>query len=141
MPAGDDQKAAIKGLLSVWTPADPETALNWLCAFSETNAQPESAQAVIKTWSQSEPAAVAKWLATLPAATASEPMVSAFLEGAVAKYPDYAAQWTQAVTDETKRQKYQLQVARQWLKSDPSAASKWINNLNLPEAIKQSLKG
>ena len=84
--------------------------------------------------------AAAKWLATLPAGTASEEMVNAFLEGAVGKYPEFAAQWTKSTTDETKRQKYQIEVARQWLKTDPSAALKWIDSLGLPEEIKQSLK-
>jgi hypothetical protein len=142
MPPGDDQKAAIKGLLaSGWTSADPETAVNWLCSFPETNPQTEQIQAVIKKWSQSEPAAVSKWLAKLPAGnTAGEGMTSAFLEGAVLKYPEFAAQWTQSVTDETRRQKLQLQVARQWMKTDPSAASAWVKSLNLPEEIRQSLK-
>jgi predicted nucleic acid-binding Zn-ribbon protein len=140
MPAGDDQKAAIKGLVSTWVPADPEVAVNWLVSFPETNSQPELVQSVIKTWSQPEPSVVAKWLANLPAGTASEGMVGAFLEGASVKYPDYAAQWTQSMTDENQRQKYQIQVARQWLKTDSSAATKWIESLSLPEDIKQSLK-
>jgi hypothetical protein len=140
MPAGDDQKAVIKGLLAGWAPADPETAVNWLCSFPETNSQPEQVQSVIKAWAQSEPSAVAKWLADSPAGTDSEATVSAFLEGAAAKYPGYAAQWTQIVADETQRQKYQVQVARQWLKTDPSAALKWIDSLNFPEAIKQRLE-
>lgn len=140
MPAGDDQQAAIKGLVSSWAPADPETALNWLISFPATNAQPELVQSIIKTWAQPEPSVVAQWLTNLPAGTASEGMVSAFLAGAVVKYPDYAAQWTQSVTDETLRQKYQIQVARQWMKTDSSAATKWIESLGLPEEIKQSLK-
>ncbi len=140
MPAGDDQKAVIKGLVSSWTPTDPESALNWLCSFPENNLQTESVQSVIKAWSQPEPAAVAKWLANLPAGTNSEGMVSAFLEGAAVKYPEFAGQWTQSVTDENKRQTFQVQVARQWMKTDPSVAVKWINTLDLPEAIKQSLK-
>ena len=139
MPAGGDQKAVIKGLLAQWTPADPEAAVNWLGSFPATNAQPEQVQSVIKTWSHYEPAAVAKWLANLPAGTASDGMVNAFLDGAVEKYPDVAVFWTQSVTDETKRQQFQMQVARQWMKTDPSAALKWINSLNLPEAIRQSL--
>ena len=140
MPPGDDQKAAIKGLVSTWAPADPEAAINWLVAFPATNSQPELVPSVIKTWSQAEPSVVAKWLANLPTGTASEGMAGAFLEGAVAKYPDYAAQWTQSVTDETQRRKYQIQVARQWMKIDSSAATKWIGSLTFPEEIKQSLK-
>ncbi len=140
MPPGDDQKAAIKGLVSTWAPADPEAAINWLVAFPATNSQPELVPSVIKTWSQPEPSLVAKWLANLPSGTASEGIISAFLDGAATKYPDYAAQWTQSVTNETQRQQYQIQVARQWLKSDSSAATKWIDSLSLPEEIKHSLK-
>lgn len=140
LPAGDDQQAAIKGLLSTWTPADPETAVNWLCAFPETNAQPEHVASVIKAWSQTEPAAVAGWLTNSPAGNVSEGTINAFLEGVVGKYPEFAAQWTQSVADETRRQKYQVQVARQWLTTDPSAALKWLDSLNLPEETRRSLK-
>ena len=140
MPAGDDQKACIKGLVSTWTSTDPEAAVNWLDSFAETNSQPEVVASVIKAWSQPEPSVVARWLANLPAGTASEGMINAFLEGVLAKYPDYAAQWTQSVSDETKRQKYQTQVARQWMKTDAAAALKWIDSLALPDEIKQSMK-
>jgi uncharacterized coiled-coil DUF342 family protein len=140
MPADDDQKAAIKGLLSTWTPADPETAASWLQAFPTNNPQTEPLQSVIKAWSQTAPEAAAKWLANLPAGTADEGTVNAFIEGAIAKYPEFVAQWTQSVTDEAQRQKYQVQAARQWLKSDPASALKWINSLALPDDVKQQLK-
>jgi hypothetical protein len=139
MPAGADQQAALKGLLANWTATDPEAAANWLVAFPATNAQPEQVQSVIKAWAQPEPAAVAKWLANLPAGTAGDDLIGAFLDGAVVKYPAYAAQWTQSVTNETQRQKFELQIARQWLKTDPTGATNWIESLNLPEAIKQPL--
>jgi hypothetical protein len=140
MPAGEDQQAILKGLLARWTPADPEAAANWLCSFPENNPQTEPIQSVIKAWSQAEPAAVAKWLTNSPAGTASEGMDTAFLEGAAGKYPEFAGQWTQSVTNETQRQKFQVQVARQWLKTDPTAAAKWIDSLDLPADLKPSLK-
>ncbi len=76
-----------------------------------------------------------EWLAKLPAGTASEVMVSALLAGVVEKYPAFAWQWTQSLTDETRRQKFQLQIARQWMKADPFAALKWITRPALPLAI------
>ena len=140
LPAGDNQQAVIKGLLASWAPVDPEAAVNWLGSFPETNAQPEQVQAVIKTWALAEPAAVAQWLAKVPAGTANEAVINAFLEGAVENNPEYAAQWTQAVTDKTQRQKYQIQVALQWLNADPAAALKWIDSLGLPEESNPPLK-
>jgi len=140
MPAGEDQKAAISGLLSNWASADPAAAINWLGAFPETNAQPELVQSIVRSWSETEPAAVAKWLTNSPATTANEAAINAFLAGAAARYPDFAAQWATAITDEAKRQNYQVRLARQWLKTDPASAQKWIDTLNLPEALKQSVK-
>jgi len=137
MSAGDDQKSALQDLLACWAPADPETTVNWLCSFPATNSQLEQVQFVIQAWSHREPAVVAQWLANLPAGTASEGMVSAFLEGAVEKYPVFAWRWTQSVTDAPLRQKFQRQVARQWMKTDPSTAVEWVNRLDLPPAIMQ----
>lgn len=140
LTAGAEQSAVIKVLLANWSGANPEAAANWLLTFPETNRQPEAVVAVIKTWSQSEPAAVSNWLAKLPTETFSDDLVGAFLDGAVVKYPEYAAQWTQSVTDEAKRQKYQSQVAREWMATDSAAAEKWIDALAVPEELKASLK-
>jgi hypothetical protein len=137
MPPGDDQKAVIKGLLSNWSPADPETALNWLSAFPESNPQTKAMQSVVKAWAQSDPAEVARWLTTLPTGDAREDMVAAFLEGAAQKYPEFAGQWTKSLTNEVQRQQYQLLIARQWMKTNPSSASNWLSSLDLPEEIKQ----
>jgi hypothetical protein len=119
---------------------DPEATLNWLTSFPETNAQPEMTAAVLQTWSQPEPSLVARWLANLPAGTASEAMTNAFLAGAIVKYPEYAARWTESVVDESQRQKYQVQVARQWMKMDSTAATKWIDSQAWPDTTKQLLK-
>ncbi len=140
MPSGDDQKAAIQGLLSTWATANPESTLNWLRSFSETNSQAQHLQMVLKSWAQTEPAAAAKWLANLPAGAADNDLTNAFLAGAAQKYPEFAAQWTQTVTDESQRQTLQVQVARMWLKTDETAATNWIKGLNLPEPAKESLE-
>jgi hypothetical protein len=115
--------------------ADPTAAVNWVSAFVETNSQPEQVQSVIKAWAEAEPAAVAKWLANLPAGITNADLDTAFLAGAVAKYPEFAGQWATAATNEIQRQKYQVQVAQQWMKSDPAAALKWASGLNLTNEI------
>lgn len=140
MPADDNQNAIIQGLLPAWMAADPETAASWLYSFPTNNLQTERIHTVIKAWAPSQPAAVSNWLANLPTGTASDEMIDAFLEGTAGKYPEFAAQWTQSVADDARRQKYQVQVARLWIKNDPAAALKWIDGLSLPEEIKQTLK-
>jgi hypothetical protein len=140
MTNGEDQPAAIKGLVARWSGVAPEAALNWLRAFPETNAQAAQVELVLKSWAQREPAAVAQWLANQPSDSISETMFTAYLDGAMVKYPEFAAQWTQAVSAEAQRQKFQVQIAQQWLKRDAIAAQKWIETLDLPARIKQTLK-
>lgn len=140
MPMDEDQAAAIKGLIPKWQSIAPETALNWLRAFPETNAQPAQVEFVLNSWAEREPAAVAQWLANQPSDSTTDAMFAAFLDGAVVRYPEFAAQWTQAVPDEAQRQKFQVQVAKAWLQRDAIAAPKWIETLELPAAIKQTLK-
>jgi hypothetical protein len=139
VPSGDAQAATLSGLALVQTSNAPASALNWLQSSPETNAQPAMA-AVIEPWAQTEPAAAADWLTNLPPATKNDAIFKAFIAGAVVKYPDFAARWTQSVTNEIERQKFQIQVARQWLKTDPAAATNWINSLDLPAKIRSSLK-
>jgi hypothetical protein len=140
MPPGADQKAALKGLLSTWAPVEPAMALDWLRSFPSTNAQPEAVKSVVKSWSGQEPAAVTNWLAQLPPDTDTNGLAEIFLDTVAGKYPAFAAQWTESVTNETQRQAFQIQVARQWLKMDPAAAEHWINRLELPADVKASLK-
>jgi hypothetical protein len=140
MPVGDDQQAAMRGLLATWTATDPEAAANWVAAFPETNPQPEAAADILKTWSQSEPSAAANWLTHSPARTGNQAMISALIEGSLVKYPAFAAEWTLSVADEKLREKFQFLVAREWIKADPTAATRWIDSLNLPDETKHSLK-
>lgn len=140
MPADEDQAAVIKGLIPNWESIAPEAALNWLRAFPETNAQPAQVEFVLNSWAQREPAAVAQWLAKQPTNSVNEAMFTAFLAGAVVRYPEFAAQWTQAVADAASRQKFQVQIAQQWLKHAASAAQKWIETLELPADIKKTLQ-
>lgn len=140
LPGDEDQVAAIKGLISKWESVAPEAALTWLRAFPETNAQPAQVEFVLNSWAQREPAAVAQWLANQPSDSTTAAMFAAFLEGAAVKYPEFAAQWTQSLTDEPRRQKSQVQLAKEWLKHDATAAHLWIESLQLPARIKQTLK-
>lgn len=140
MTPGEDQHAAIKGLIASWSGVAPEAALGWLRAFPETNAQPAQVEFVLRSWAQAEPAAAAQWLANQPVDKMTETMFLAYLDGAVVKYPEFAAQWTQAVTDETQRQKLQAHLAKEWLQRDALAAQQWIETLDMPARLKRMLK-
>jgi hypothetical protein len=140
LTSGDAKAAALSGLALAQADSAPAAALDWLQSSPETNAQPTAMQAVVQSWAQTEPAAAAEWLANSAPATNNESLFNAFVTGAVINYPEFAAQWTQSVTNDAERQLLQLQIARQWLKTDPAAATNWIDGLDLPEKVRSGLK-
>jgi hypothetical protein len=44
------------------------------------------------------------------------------------------------VTNETSRQAYEQQVARDWMKTAPAAARDWVDHLDLPAELKRPLQ-
>lgn len=140
MNPGDDQSAAIKGLVRNWSTLASEATLDWLRSFPETNAHPTQVEFVMTEWSQREPARAAQWIAKQPTNFVSEATLNAYLDGAVLRYPEFAAQWTQAIADEAQRQKLQVHLAKQWLKQNAIAAQQWIDTLDLPARLKRSLR-
>ncbi|HTB82582.1 MAG TPA: hypothetical protein VK742_02910 [Candidatus Sulfotelmatobacter sp.] len=140
LPSDDAKAAALSGLALAQADSAPASALDWLQSSPETNAQPAAMQAVIQSWAQTEPEAAAEWLTNSAPATNNESLFNGFVTGAAVNYPGFAAQWTQSVTNDAERQKLQFQIARQWLKSDPAAATNWIDGLDLPEKVRSGLK-
>jgi hypothetical protein len=60
--------------------------------------------------------------------------------GAIAySSPATAANWATAIGDPTKRDAAIETVAQSWLETDPSAATAWLAQTNLPDAQKQKL--
>ena len=50
-----------------------------------------------------------------------------------------AAPWTETLTDPNQRNNAIENVARNWLRTDPAAATKWLNATSLPQEQKQQL--
>ena len=55
------------------------------------------------------------------------------------QYPEYAAPFANSLTDANQRNSAIQNVGRSWLRTDPTAATKWLNGTALPENQKQNL--
>ena len=55
------------------------------------------------------------------------------------QYPDMAAPFAAALTDETQRNNAIQNVARQWLRTDPTPATTWLQSTSLPENLMANL--
>ena len=55
------------------------------------------------------------------------------------QYPDIAAPWAAAMTDPNQRNNAIENVARNWLRTDPTAAANWLATTSLPQPQMQNL--
>ena len=53
--------------------------------------------------------------------------------------PEYSAAYATALSDENRRHNAIRDAARNWLRNDPAAATKWLNSTDLPDERKKEL--
>jgi hypothetical protein len=53
--------------------------------------------------------------------------------------PPTALQWVQDIADPNMQSQTLQFIARQWMRTDPAAATVWINNSSLPNGVKAGL--
>ena len=61
------------------------------------------------------------------------------MDGAAYDFPSLAAPFAQALADTEARAAAIENVARNWLRTDPAAAARWLNSTDLPEEQRQRL--
>jgi hypothetical protein len=65
--------------------------------------------------------------------------VQSYVNNVANQYPDIAAPFAEAMTDPNQRNNAIQNVARNWLRTDPTAATAWLATTTLPDQQKQNL--
>jgi len=65
--------------------------------------------------------------------------VQNFVNNLAYRYPDIAAPWAETIPDSTQRNFAIQNVAQNWMRSDPTAATAWIQKLTLPDDVRARL--
>ena len=78
-------------------------------------------------WASQDPVATTGWLERLPAGATRDAAVSAFTQSAINTDPEGAAVWASTIANENVRNTDLERIARQWLRTDKTAAQNWIN--------------
>ncbi len=137
LPNEDARKQATSMLAISWAFNDPAAATSWaasLPAGERTTALAES----VGLWASQDPAAAGNWLGDYNGAGRDE-AVQNFTSNVASKDPGAALSWAATISDPKLRASSQEQVASDWLKRDPQAASAWIQNSSLPAEEKSRL--
>ncbi|MDB6027732.1 MAG: hypothetical protein JWM68_3955 [Verrucomicrobiales bacterium] len=140
LPAGPFQNSAASSVASNWAENDPAAAASWAVGIPEGDARKVAFQNVVLQWGRSDPEATAQWLENLPSGDSRDTAVVTFAADCLKDYaPATALKWAQTITSDGVRNNTTLNIAREWLKSDPTTAKQWIASSTLPGGIKEGL--
>jgi hypothetical protein len=140
LTAGDRRTLAVFSVVSSWSAEEPEAAAAWVVKCPEGELRDLSMGGVVSRWARTDPAAAGEWLKTFPAGKSRDWGVENFMLNS-SNYPEYAAAAVTLISDAKQRNLCIENLARQWLRSDPEAARKWLDTLDLPaDQIERLLK-
>jgi len=130
LPNEDARKQATSMLAIQLGFSDPAAATKWsatLQAEQRTTALAES----VGTWAQEDPTAAGQWLGAYDGPGRDE-AVQNFTLNVASKDPETALSWAATISDPKLRGSTEQQIAGDWLRQNPQAATSWIQNSSLP---------
>ena len=75
----------------------------------------------------------------MPADDLREEALQNYVSSTSWQFPEYSAAYATALSDENRRHNAIRDTARNWLRNDPAAATKWLNSTDLPDERKKEL--
>ena len=75
----------------------------------------------------------------LPADDLREAALQNYVSSTSWQFPESSAAYAPALSDENRRHNAIRDAARNWLRNDPAAATKWLNSTDLPDERKKEL--
>lgn len=138
LPPGEAQQDAIVSVVSGWAANDPAAAAQWIADFPAGRLREYAIENVAQSWIKTDPVAAVNWLKRLPA-TERDTGIHAVAGSLVDSFPDLALQLAVGISAHALRERQIQRAAQAWLATDPAAARTWIEQSNLPAAVKQRL--
>jgi hypothetical protein len=136
---GDEEAAApaVNRLADSWARDDPQAVLKWADQLSG-QAKVEAYDEALGSWAREDPVAAGEFLGTLEASPERDAAVESYATRVSREDPVTAMEWADTIADSGLRLETQVDVARDWYRSDQNAATSWIEASGLTEqAVKQ----
>lgn len=122
-----------------WAARDPKAAVAWLNTLAEGQGRSEGTFSALRNWTREDPLAASQYLVDMPASQAKDSAVSGFARSLAGEDPQSAIAWAGTITDETSRVKTLTRAGQSWFRTDPVAASNWLQTSNLPQAAREAI--
>ena len=95
--------------------------------YTDQQAQAAAISASVKNWTYRDPVASADWLEAQPESPTKDAALVSFSSTLSRTNPSLALDWAGNITDENKRKETVGGIIKQWYKTNPDAASEFIN--------------
>ncbi len=140
LPAGPMQETTIAQVMNNWGRQDPTGAVQWLQSQPAATTPSSYYANLAQSWFGEDAAATSTWLKTLPAGPNRDAALSQISQtGWFRQGFAELAPLVPTISDPAERLTTLHQFTRTWLATAPSAASAWINTLDLTPDQKTAL--
>jgi len=134
------QEGALQSVLGAYAEQDPATGAKWLAAFPDETLRTRAQVGFINHWAQDDAAAAGEWLRTQPAGPAQQAAIEEFARTVTPREPAAAWEWSGAVANEQSRLELQKLAMERWLRVDPDAAGRALNQINWSDDLKAEFR-
>ena len=131
---GDDEAAApaVNRLADSWSRENPQEVIEWADNLSGP-AKAEAYEEAMESWARENPTEAGEFLSTLDASPEKDSAIEAYATRVSREDPVAAMEWADTISDADLKLETQVDVARDWYRSDQAAANEWIAANNLSE--------
>ncbi len=127
---GEFQELVYQGLASSWARQDPAEAIQWASTLEDDRRRKNALAIIAQHWGRDDVVSAGKWLNTLPLGEIRDAAVGTYVIPLAGTDPRGAIEWTLSIREDQRREQRLEEVARIWMKNDPTSARAWLNQKN-----------
>jgi hypothetical protein len=139
MPPGFFQNQALSRIGRNWAQTDQKAALDWANMQTDPEVKSQILRGVIQGMSVKDPNSAFQLVQSLPAGNSRNRIIITSLGSMAQSDPRSAISLASGIANADDRSMAQQNVVRRWKRSDPAAATQWINSSSLPQDEKAIL--
>jgi len=123
-----------------WARHDGRAAMAWARALPAGEERDDVVKFTYRSWIRGEREGAMAWIRDQETDPAIEPAVRVFIVAVASDDPPGALEWIDRIADPKRREDTLAEIGRRWMRADPEAAGAWLEAVDLPADVKNSLK-
>lgn len=131
--------SAIAQAATSWATDNPSAAAELALSIPDEGQMQQTVSSIIRQWGRYDAVATGDFLQDFSAGKVRDTVVQSYCESIVEHYPGMAAEWSESIEDESRRNSQMEGIARRWIRVDSELAAEWIASSSLPERTRERL--